>query len=413
MSAALTNRSHSTSSKAKGKGSEKQEGEEKDDSDHSDHSHSHSHSLFGGHSHAHGEDGAGIVQALEGTGDRGSRITVIGLVVNVALTASKGAAGWYMNSAALLAEAGHSASDLLGDFVTLGAWRLSRRAPTERFPYGFGKVETLGTAALALILVGGALGIGVHALALLAHHLGDTAATLPPGGPAHVLVQNVSAAAQAAAAHAPLPAHAHAHTLDPNAAWFALASVLAKEWLFRATRRVAHAENSRVLYANAVHHRADAYSSGVALAAILGTWVLPALPLDPLGGLLVAALVLRSGLQLGAGALAGLADAGVGPATRDALQGALRPLVEEERGVLRKVDDLRAVRAGALLFVDVRVRVPRALPVGDAVALEARIDSALRAVRKELAEVRVKFVPADEEERSEEEVEETEKEGQS
>lgn len=81
--------------------------------DHS-HSHSHSNSMFGGHSHSR-EDGPSqdvesIVKALQGKGDAGSRITLIGLVVNVGLTASKGAAGWYMNSAALLAEAGHSAS---------------------------------------------------------------------------------------------------------------------------------------------------------------------------------------------------------------------------------------------------------------------------------------------------------------
>ena len=50
-------------------------------------------------------------------GDRGSRITVIGLVSNVGLTAAKGAAGWYMNSASLLADAGHSLS---GEFRSSG-----------------------------------------------------------------------------------------------------------------------------------------------------------------------------------------------------------------------------------------------------------------------------------------------------
>ena len=43
-------------------------------------------------------------------GDRGSRVTLVGLGANVLLTSAKGAAGWYMNSAALLADAGHSLS---------------------------------------------------------------------------------------------------------------------------------------------------------------------------------------------------------------------------------------------------------------------------------------------------------------
>ena len=95
--------------------------EESDDSDHEDHDHSHphshSHSLFG-HSHAHEEgpnqEVESLVKIFEGKGDRGSNITLVGLVVNVGLTASKGFAGFFMNSAALLAEAGHSASGEFG-----------------------------------------------------------------------------------------------------------------------------------------------------------------------------------------------------------------------------------------------------------------------------------------------------------
>lgn len=99
------------------------------------HDHSHSHSIFGGHSHDHdhGAEGAkSLVAAMQGkgkllediyiywtsgelnvfalTGDRGSRITLIGLASNIGLTAAKGTAGIYMHSASLLAEAGHSLS---------------------------------------------------------------------------------------------------------------------------------------------------------------------------------------------------------------------------------------------------------------------------------------------------------------
>ncbi|THG94102.1 hypothetical protein EW145_g8211, partial [Phellinidium pouzarii] len=70
--------------------------------------------------------------------------------------------------------------------------------------------------------------------------------------------------------------------------------------------------------------------------------------------------------------------------------------VHGERALLA-VDDVRAVRAGALLFVDVRVRVPKTLPVVEAAALEERMRVALVDVRREVAEVRVKFVPTDEE----------------
>lgn len=42
----------------------------------------------------------------------------------------------FLHSASLMADAGHSLSDLLGDFVTLFCWQLSRRPKSNRYPYG-------------------------------------------------------------------------------------------------------------------------------------------------------------------------------------------------------------------------------------------------------------------------------------
>jgi divalent metal cation (Fe/Co/Zn/Cd) transporter len=47
---------------------------------------------------------------LTSTGDAASRVTLVGLAANIGLTVLKGAAGWYLNSAALIADAGHSLS---------------------------------------------------------------------------------------------------------------------------------------------------------------------------------------------------------------------------------------------------------------------------------------------------------------
>ena len=173
--------------------------------------------------------------------------------------------------------------------MTLFAWKLSQKPPSEKYPYGFGKFETLGTISISILLTGGALGIGFHSYNLLIDALTPTISTMSPG-----IVQDVFQAAQ----NLPIPEFGHAHThtttghdahgqgsiLDPNAAWFAALGVVSKEWLYRATKKVADEERSSVLLANAIHHRSDAYSSFVALVAILGNWYFPALPLDPIGG---------------------------------------------------------------------------------------------------------------------------------
>ena len=112
------------------------------------HSHSHPHSPFGGHSHSHShspdsEEAAALAAAFSGANDRGSRIILLGLASNVALTAAKGIGGVMLHSASLLADAGHSLSDLLGDIVVLFSWRLSRRPASRAFQYGYGQLACI------------------------------------------------------------------------------------------------------------------------------------------------------------------------------------------------------------------------------------------------------------------------------
>ncbi|KAG0706127.1 cation efflux protein [Suillus ampliporus] len=369
----------------------------------------HSHSVFHSHSHDehdHGHDAEQIVQALQTAGDRGSRITLIGLFANVGLTGAKGLAGWYMHSASLLADAGHSMSDLLGDFVVLFCWKLSRKPPSARYPYGFAKFETLGTTTVSLLLIGGALGIGFHSYHLLVEALATTVSTVPPGQ-LHEFLQQVTSVAH----NVPAIGHSHGHTgvLDPNAAWFAAVSVVAKEWLYRVTKKVADEEHSPVLYANAVHHRSDAYSSLVALFAIIGSWLFPALPLDPIGGLLVSFVILKQGLDLFGGAFAELTDAGISENSQRKLVHALEPLLSSPSPSfpsasgnellatteLLAIRHLRAKRAGSLMYVDLTADVSSNMSVLAMSKLEIKISRTLQEARKEISEVRVKFHPVD------------------
>jgi len=182
-------------------------------------------------------------------------------------------------------------------------------------------------------------------------------------------------------------------------------SIIAKEWLYRATKKVADAEGSSVLLANAIHHRSDAYSSFVALVAILGTWYFPALPLDQLGGLVISVVILRQGVSLLAGAFGELTDAGVSPKTQRSLQRALDPLLSTSLApraetTLLAIRDLRAMRSGTLMFVDLTVHVPDNLSVRETSTLEDKIRGALTDAKKEISEVRVKFRPVNSDEKT-------------
>lgn len=260
-----------------------------------EHSHSHSHSHHHGSSGA--EEAAALLSALGGNADAGSRITLIGLGANVGLTVTKGVAGYALGSAALLADAAHSGTDLLSDIVTLTTYRMSRRSPSASYPYGYGKYESMGSLIVSCLLVAAGLGIGLHSY----HLLMETLAALP----------FINKAFLASLTVLPKGGHGHeeeeAEIVDARAMLFAGAAVLIKEYLYRITLKVAKEEHSNVLLANALHHRSDAFGSLVALIAIAGAWF--GFPiLDPLGGLLVSGMILRNGSEVGLTALKELVD---------------------------------------------------------------------------------------------------------
>ena len=121
--------------------------------DHDDH-HGHSH----GHSHGHAHAPAQVGRAF-----------AVGIALNAGFVVVEAAFGLAGHSVALLADAGHNLSDVLGLVVAGGAHALTRRAPTGRFTYGFGSSSILAAlfnAVFLLVVIGG---LSWEALTRFAH----------------------------------------------------------------------------------------------------------------------------------------------------------------------------------------------------------------------------------------------------
>jgi cobalt-zinc-cadmium efflux system protein len=88
----------------------------------------------------------------------------IGIALNLAFVAIEGAAGILANSTALLADAGHNLSDVLGLALAGGAAWLANRAGSQQRTYGFGKATVLAALANALLLVLACGAIGWEAI---------------------------------------------------------------------------------------------------------------------------------------------------------------------------------------------------------------------------------------------------------
>ena len=85
------------------------------------------------------------------------RITWIGAAVNALLALAKLLAGLLGHSAALVADAAHSLSDLATDAAVLVFVRIAARPPDEDHHFGHGKFETFATFWIALFLFAVAL----------------------------------------------------------------------------------------------------------------------------------------------------------------------------------------------------------------------------------------------------------------
>lgn len=122
-----------------------------DHHDHDDHhGHDHGHHSHA-HSHAHGHGGHVHAPASFG------RAFAIGIALNSAFVVVEAVYGYASGSMALVADAGHNLSDVLGLAAAWTAAVLARRAPTPRFTYGLrgsSILAALFNAVFLLVAVG-------------------------------------------------------------------------------------------------------------------------------------------------------------------------------------------------------------------------------------------------------------------
>ncbi len=102
-----------------------------------------------GHDHGHGHGGHGHSHAPESF----DRAFAIGIGLNIAFVAIEALVGLRIDSVALLADAGHNLSDVLGLVVAWGGTMLARTAPTKRFTYGLKGSTILAALTNALLLL--------------------------------------------------------------------------------------------------------------------------------------------------------------------------------------------------------------------------------------------------------------------
>lgn len=192
--------------------------------------------------------------------------TWIGIIVNTLLAIMKGIGGVLSGSKALIADALHSASDIVGSVVILLAVKVAHRPPDKEHPYGHGKAENIASLIVAILLILVGAEVSYSSVQIF---FGER--PVPPSKLALIII---------------------------------IISIAIKEALFHYKYRLGKKHHSTALITEAWHHRSDSLSSLAALvgigAAMLGAYLdIPFLVYgDALSGLAVSLIVVKVGYTL-------------------------------------------------------------------------------------------------------------------
>ena len=121
------------------------------------HGHGHDHAHRPGHGHGHSHAPADFGRAF-----------LVGTVLNLGFVVVEGGYGIAANSMALVADAGHNLSDVLGLLVAWGAASMAKRRPSEYYTYGLGRSSILAALFNAVFLLVAVGAIALEAIRRLA-----------------------------------------------------------------------------------------------------------------------------------------------------------------------------------------------------------------------------------------------------
>ena len=136
-----------------------------------------------GQHHHHGHD----------HGSSFGRAFLIGIALNSGFVALEAGYGFATNSVALLADAGHNLSDVLGLVVAWGATRLAKAPASDRFTYGLRGSSILAALANAVFLMVAVGAIALEAVRRLADPQPVAGVTVAAVAAAGIVVNGVTA----------------------------------------------------------------------------------------------------------------------------------------------------------------------------------------------------------------------------
>ncbi len=236
------------------------------------------------------------------------KAAVISALGNAFVSVIKFAAGTAFGSVALIADAIHSFTDIIGSIAVFFGVRFAD-VKSEKFPYGLYKIENLVSLFIALIIFWSGIEIALESIAKLS---------------APTQVTNFEAILVAIVA-------------------LAIVYALAKY-----KEKVGKTEHSPSMISEAKHSMLDAYGS-VGVVAAIGLSLAGFPIFDPLIGLVIAVLVFKAGLEIFIDSTKVLLDISLDYKTMKKIE----KIASAQSGI--KIKEILARNSGRYIFVDLKL----------------------------------------------------------
>lgn len=266
--------------------------------------------------------------------DEANKVTLLSILWNVILTIIKLLAGILGRSSSMIADAMHSASDIISSIGVLIGNKIAKTPNDKDHNYGHEKAETLVSFLLSLLLIFVSLKIGYDGVKSLFHLDQVKIPTILP------LVVSVI-------------------------------SIVIKEYQYRITIKVANKINSPSLKADAWHHRSDALSSIAAFIGIGGS-MLGFKALDPLAAIVVALFVSKVGFDILKDSANELMDSSIS----EEEESKIIEIAKNTDGVIH-LGELKSRKHGAMAYLDLTICVNKNLTVFEGHEIASNLEKCL------------------------------------
>lgn len=265
-----------------------------------------------------------------------NRLSIVGIVGNVFLSAFKFIAGFLGYSSALISDAIHSLSDVVATLVALIGTKLAHQKADTEHPYGHERFECVASLILGLILLVTAVGIGWNAIIVI----------IDGSYESQELPRMIALIA-------------------------AVASIVIKEAMFWYTRHYALIIGSSAFMADAWHHRSDAISSVGALIGVGGSML--GFPImDSIASIAIALLIMKVAFDIIREALSKMVDTSSSPE----FEAELRKQINENPGIER-IDSLSTRQFGNKIYVDLEIALDGNISLYEAHRIAEEVEGTL------------------------------------